>query len=745
MSNNGGALGISSGDGKLLETTVNGIETDNKPRPFDSSDSSIDNEKGDILPTAFEKSPSRDETLTSEHEGEIDEHLLLPHDEQFPPDENEDLETQQFTFRAVFVGCCLGGVIAASNLYLGLKTGWTFGASLFGSIFGFAILKPISRLPRKLGGGYFGPKENVCCQSAATAAGSLGLLFTSGFPAAYQIGALKGTPKDDFWKLVTFTACCAYYGMFFAIPLRKFYILKQKLVFPSSVAAAHTIRSLHVGKNAEANARKKTKALIYAFASAITLRCVSEYAPGLLWDWHWSWALYRLGWEWAISIENWNWIWEWTPAFIGAGMLTGLNASWSFFGGSVLAWGIIGPSLVSTGKAFGEPVSSDYPGYMNYMGMVMTDPVNAPTPRYWLVWPGTMLLLCGSFSELCANYKTLYASLVQIMAHVFSRFRRIKIDEKDLIHDPCPPDEQVPWWAWTGGIVLSTIVTCIVLGLQYGQNVGVTILAILLAFIFSFIGAESSGRTNINPVTSIGNASQLVIGGATRGHYSLQKTQLLNITGGLIALGAAEQSADMLGDLKTTHLLRASPRVQFYAQMCGAVVSIFMSVGMYVLFSVAYPCINSLEGQATCSFPAPDVGAYRAIAVAVTSPTLPVPPSSGYTAIAFGILAFIVTLVKYRFVPASKHVYVPNMVAVGIAFILNTTTYPTAMAFGSTVVYFWQRRSPANHAMYCYAIAAGFIAGEGLGGIVGAVLQVAQVSGSYKGTVVGCPGMTYCG
>ena len=271
-------------------------------------------------------------------------------------------------------------------MYLGLKTGWTFGASLFGSILGFAILKPLSRaLPKYAGGGYFGPKENVCCQSAASAAGSLGLLFTSGFPAAYQIGLLS-TPKQDFWKLVTFTACCAYYGMFFAVPLRKFYILKQKLVFPSAVAAAHTIRSLHVGKNAEANARKKTRALILAFCFAITLRSVSEYAPGILWDWHWGWTLYRLGWNWIVCVESWYWVWEWTPAFIGVGMLTGLNASWSFFGGSVLAWAIIGPAIVTTGKAFGEAVSPEYPGYMNYFNMVLEDPVNKPSPRYWMVW-----------------------------------------------------------------------------------------------------------------------------------------------------------------------------------------------------------------------------------------------------------------------------------------------------------------------------------------------------------------------
>ena len=47
--------------------------------------------------------------------------------------------------------------------------------------------------------------------------------------------------------------------------------------------------------------------------------------------------------------------------------------------------------------------------------------------------------------------------------------------------------------------------------------------------------------------------------------------------------------------------------------------------------------------------------------------------------------------------------------------------------------------------MYCYAVAAGMIAGEGLGGIANAVLQIAGVSGAVKGTAVGCPLNEYCG
>lgn len=268
-----------------------------------------------------------------------------------------------------------------------MKTGWSFGASFFGSILGYAILKPLSKaLPKHLGGGYFGPKENVCCQSAATAAGSLGLLFASGFPAAYQLGILKKSPKEDFGRLITFTACCAYYGMFFAVPLRKLYILRQKLVFPSPTATAHTIRSLHVGAGAELEAKKKTKALILSFSISVVWRTISYYAPGILWDWHWGWTLYRLGWTNMIYAENLGFILEFTPAFLAAGALSGINASYSFAGGTILAWGVIAPALVTTGKAFGKASDQKYPEYVNYMSMSLEDPINKPSPRYWLLW-----------------------------------------------------------------------------------------------------------------------------------------------------------------------------------------------------------------------------------------------------------------------------------------------------------------------------------------------------------------------
>lgn len=114
--------------------------------------------------TAQEKRPhSREKEMFVDVDGEKepieDETEILDNRFPFPPLKGVPEEEQQLTVRALVVGVLLGAVVSASNIYLGLKTGWTFGASLFGGILGFAILKSISRVaPRILGGGYFGPK-----------------------------------------------------------------------------------------------------------------------------------------------------------------------------------------------------------------------------------------------------------------------------------------------------------------------------------------------------------------------------------------------------------------------------------------------------------------------------------------------------------------------------------------------------------------------------------------------------------
>ena len=126
------------------------------------------------------------------------------------PDERKRI----VTIRAMLVGVVCGALVNASNLYLGLKTGWTFSANLFGAIVGFSVLKFFARvLPQKFPilGGDFGPRENNIVQTAATAAGGLSSVFISGIPALYYLNLL-GTPQGDFHRLIPLTIVGGYFG-----------------------------------------------------------------------------------------------------------------------------------------------------------------------------------------------------------------------------------------------------------------------------------------------------------------------------------------------------------------------------------------------------------------------------------------------------------------------------------------------------------------------------------------------------
>ncbi|KAF8893097.1 OPT oligopeptide transporter protein-domain-containing protein, partial [Infundibulicybe gibba] len=671
----------------------------------------------------------------------------------FPISPDDFEETHQLSVRAVFVGCVLGAVVGASNIYLGLKTGFTFGPQLFGAIFGFAILKPLAKaLPEsgilgRLFGGPFGPKENCTVQRLFLAAGGLGILSVSAIPAMYRLHLLSDLPEKDIGKLIALTACAGFFGVFFVIPLRKYYIVHQKLTFPTPAATAYTIRSLHNGKSGAIAAKKKSLALLYAFCLTFVFKVMTGYAPGILYDWHIGWTLYRIGFTSILSLDNYGWWIEFTPAFYGAGMLSGLNASWSFFGGAVLAWGIIAPTIVKNGLAFGVSVSDDFP-LMSYQALSFDDPelyITQPSPRYWLLWPGVLIMLLYSFADVILSLGPILVELHRKGSLNPISWVRAKdtLDADD--EDQTPLADRIPTSWWTIGLFLSTIMCCAILATQFHMNVGEAILSLLLGFLFSFVGVQSSGHTDVNPVTTVAKASQLIFGGIGKGSGLPQDpARMLNLSAGVIAAGSAAQASDMTGDLKTGYLLRAKPRNQFIAQLCGSVVAVFLTSGLFILFTKA-PLASCLLPRA-CTYGAPSVSAWAAVAVAVSSPKLPIPPSSGYTAIALGLFSVLSLVVKRFWIPKKYWGYVPNWNAVGLAFVVPQVFYPIAMAFGSTLNYVWLKRDPKGFDMYMFAVAAGLLAGEGIGGVFQALLAVIGVDGGSEiGTAIGCPGNTFCG
>lgn len=681
------------------------------------------------------------------------------------PEERKDI----VTIRAIVIGCMCGCLVNASNIYLGLKTGWTFSANIFGSILGFAILKFFSTTCAHIPilGGSFGPKENGILMTAATAAGGMSSVFISAFPAIYQLDLLT-TPQHDFPKIIALTAVGGYFGLCFAAPLRKFFIVhvarELRLTFPSSSATAVTIRSMHAAVGGELTAKKKAWALCIAFAFAIILRVVSQYAIGILWDWHFFtwffiWGNYHNA---AMHVETWGWLVEWTPAFIGAGMIIGLNVAFSFFAGSVIAWGIIGPTLVKYGEAFcGNPYEgTKWEPYKTCFSLSKAYATpDHPSPRYWMLWPGVLLMIVVSFVELGCQYKVITMGGAAIArgttGGIASALRAAGrrgawIDKHAQDHgavdelDPQLPENRIKTWMWLPGMIIIIILTCVVTSQLFEMPVGETLLAIFLAFFFSLLAIQCSGATDITPLTAASKATQLVLGGVTKGeHWAIQKAQRLNLLGGAVTSIGANQSSDLVGDFRVGFLLGTPANLQFLTQLIGTICAVFIAPGMYILFSKAYPCINDLALSDTCAFGLPSVSAWRAVTVAMTSSTFPVPTSSGIFAIVLSIVGGIMVLMRH-FVWTGERIwmrkYWPNMMVIGLAFVIPQTVYGTANVMGAVLAVVWAKKNQRSFDSYGYAVAAGLIAGEGIGGVVNAIFQIAGIGGDAYGTQIACPG-----
>lgn len=104
----------------------------------------------------------------------------------------------------------------------------------------------------------------------------------------------------------------------------------------------------------------------------------------------------------------------------------------------------------------------------------------------------------------------------------------------------------------------------------------------------------------------------------------------------------------------------------FYAQMCGAAVSVVLVPGLFLLFATGYPCILDPEA-ASCTFAAPSVAAWRVIGiVAASNAGLPIPSSCAYTSLALGLFSGALVIAKIFFVPKKYHPYYPNPAIAGL-------------------------------------------------------------------------------
>ncbi|KAF9165510.1 hypothetical protein BGX21_000612 [Mortierella sp. AD011] len=637
-------------------------------------------------------------------------------------EEEEIEETQQFTWRAAIIGSLLGLVVAASNLYLGLSAGWTFGAALWGSILGFLILKSVS----KVTGNFFGPKENCVVQTAATTAGGLSSGYVTAIPAMYRLGLMSSLdPRDHVSQLLLWTTCSAFFGMFFAIPLRSHFIINQDLPFPSCRAAAETIKSLHkTGSSAARDARQSGIYIGLSFLISTVWGVIAYFIPGIFEAIHILYYIGKAAGSTAVANADavWSWYFKWDFSFFGAGLMTPGNTIFSLLAGQLIAFGITGPLLVSSGYLKGP--------------LGFPPPPAIGSAQSWFLWPGIGLMVCSSFAELGAQGPTLYRGIKDGIFEIRNLIRKFQKKEElnsgVVTNDPTPKDELIPTYYWVSGILIAGIMTICVMSLQFHIPAYATIGCLFFSFILAFVALQSSGETDITPSGALGKVTQLVF--ARVPGPDIKAVQKSNLMCGVIVTSVCSQSVDMVGDLKTAYLLRASPRAMFWAQMVGSVFAIAIAFPLFLLYSTAYPCI--LDSTLTsCKFSLPSVTAWANFCKLVTGDGK-IPPTAMTTMIIVCVLAVLNVVIKTKFIPKSWKPYWPNLNAVGIGFIVPNPYYGIAFVIGWTAGFIWRKMNQKHYEKLIYSVGAGCVAGAGIAGIFTAAFTIAGVKG--RAVTAGC-------
>lgn len=643
-------------------------------------------------------------------EGTADERMYVPTGKE-----------TQLTVRAIVAGCLIGSLVSGINLMLGLRIGWTLGGSIIAAILGFALFRALAA-SGLLKTQYSLLEANIT-QTAGSAAGSM--TSAAGLVAAIPaLSMMEGAPELGWIELTIWAGAVAYLGVFFAVPLRRQMVVIEKLRFPTGTATAETLSTMFASGE---EAMSKARSLLLWMVAAFGIAFVGYFIPELLDPLHLfdRFSPETLGSVGLLVVAipvslmvAWTFSFSINLVLGAAGILIGPRVGVSLLIGAILSWGIIAPIAVSQGWAAGPWAGEDglwTSGWLmkfDAMPETMVAAKGAPAEfvglsgaRAWLLWPGVAIMVAEALSAVAVNWRSVLGT--------FTMFRK---GGDGTTVDTAP--DQIPTLWWVGGLGISTVLATIAAWFFFDIPWYLTLAAIALSAVLATIAVRSTGETDINPVGGMGKITQIAFAGLAPG------AAVTNLMSAAITGAGASQAADMMQDLKTGHLLGASPRRQFIAQLIGIGAGVIVCVPAYMLVTSAY----EIGGEGANGLPAPAAMAWKGMADLLSTGFSGLPPGALYAVLAGLGLGIALPTIRALLPKDSKiRTFIPSGLAIGIAFIVDAK-YSVIMFVGAMVLVLWQRLAPDHCKRLAFPVASGIIAGGALFDLIlGAPLMLGGV------------------
>mgnify|MGYP003086663997 FL=1 len=605
--------------------------------------------------------------------------------ESFKPYISADKVLPEFTVTSILMGIILAVVFGAANAYLGLKVGMTVSASIPAAVISLGVIRVIMKKNSIL--------ESNMVQTIGSAGESLaaGAIFT--MPALFLWAEEGKIDMPGYLEITLIALFGGILGVLFMIPLRKALIVEEHgtLPYPEGMACAEVLLAGEEGgSNASTVFAGMGLGAAFKFIvdglkivpSDITTPNIKGYAG-------------------QIGVEIY-------PALIGVGYICGPSISSYMFAGGIIAWLVLIPAVVF----FGGSVDFATLGNTGLAGQTIAEVYEANGAS--AIW-SNVIKYVGAGAIATGGVISLLKSLPLIIKTFAGAMKSLK-NTSGGTNVRTDRDLKMP-------VVLGIILIVIIL-IWLVPSVPVSLLGAFLIAIFGFFFATVSSRmvgligSSNNPVSGMAIATLLI------STFVLKATGNTGMAGmtGAIAIGSiicviAAIAGDTSQDLKTGFIVGATPAKQQVGELIGVVASGFAIAGVMSL-------LNKAWGFGSAEIPAPQATLMKMIVEGIMDAKLP------WVLVFMGVfLALALEVLRVPVMPFAIGLYLPIYLSCGIM-------------VGGVVRLFLDKKKQAeakkkemisNGTLYC----AGMIAGEGLVGILMAVLAIIKVGDNSIGAIIG--------
>lgn len=586
---------------------------------------------------------------------------------EFKPYIPADKITPEFTITSILTGIILAIVFGAANAYLGLRVGMTISASIPAAVIAMGITRIIFKKNSIL--------ESNMVQTIGSAGESVaaGAIFT--MPALFLWAKEGLIEQPSILTISLITLCGAILGVLFMIPLRNSIIVQEHgtLPYPEAQACAEVLLA---GEKKGSTA----KAVFSGMGIAALFKFIVDglkAAMGAI-------VVPLKSFKTEFSAEIY-------PAVLGVGYICGFKISSFLFAGGLLAWFVMIPLIVAFG---GNTIL--FPSTISVAELYAAGGAGAIWSQY--------VRYIGAGALAAAGIISLVKSLPLICKTFASAIKGLKGTDSSGSNERTSQEISIK------AVIIGIFITAMAIWLLPPLQAGIVsaILIVVFGFFFATVSSKMVGLvgSSNNPVSGMAIATLLIstillkISGDTGAHGMVSA-----ITIGSIICVIAAIAGDTSQDLKTGYLLGATPKRQQIGELIGAVISALTIGGILIL-------LNSAWGFGSKNLAAPQATLMKLVTEGVMQGNLP------WSYVFIGAMCTVVF----------ELLGLPSLaVAIGIYLPIELTA---TIMIGGFLRKLMDRKNKASSCenskgvLFC----SGLIAGEGLMGVLLAILTVTKIT-----------------